>query len=127
TQRREHEKHQADPKAREANPIQQDQLDGLAQALAVMLMPDEVQKATAYYARLAAEQQAAKDKTGTYPPISWVTMQRGVAGAFNRTLRRGRKCAAGTREFARDMAKRVRTAVSAEAWLALTGRALGKH
>ena len=31
--RREHERQQADPKSREANPIQQDQLDGLAQAL----------------------------------------------------------------------------------------------
>ena len=96
TKRHEHEKQQADPKSREANPIQQDQLDGLAQALAVLLMPDEVQKVTAYYARLAAEQQAAKDKTGTYPPISWVTMQRGVAGAFNRTFGRARNCDAAT-------------------------------
>jgi len=125
--RREHEKQQADPKSREANPIQQDQLDGLAQALAVLLTPDEVQKVTAYYGRIAAEQQAAKDKTGTYPPIAWVTMQRGVAGAFNRTFRRARSCDAATLEFARDMAKRVRTAVSAEAWLALSGRALGKQ
>ena len=54
-------------------------------------------------------------------------MQRGVAGAFNRTFRRARSCDADTLEFARDMAKRVRTAVSAEAWLALFGRALGKH
>ena len=125
--RREHEKQQADPKSREANPIQQDQLDGLAQALGVMLAPDEVQKAIAYYGRLAAEQQAAKDKTGAYPPISWTTMQRGVAGAFNRKFGRARSCDAGTLEFARDMAKRVRTAVAAEAWLALSGRPLGKH
>jgi hypothetical protein len=125
--RREHERQQADPKSREANPIRQDQLDGLAQALAVLLAPDEAQKAVAYYVRLAAELQAAKDKTGIYPPISWATMQRGVAGAFNRTFRRARSCDAGTLEFARDMAKRVRTAVAAEAWLALSGRALGKH
>ena len=125
--RREHERQQADPKSRTANPIQQEELDGLAQALAVLLTPDEVQKVVAYYARIAAEQQAAKDKTGAYPPIAWATMQRGVAGAFNRTFRRARSCDAGTLEFARDMAKRVRTARSAEAWLALFGRALGKH
>jgi hypothetical protein len=125
--RREHDKQQADAKSREVNPFQQDQLDGLAQALSVMLTPDEVQKTVAYYGRLAAEQQAAKDKTGTYPAISWATMQRGVAGAFNRKFRRARSCDAGTLEFARDMAKRVRTAVAAEAWLALLGRPLGKH
>jgi hypothetical protein len=125
--RREHEKQQADPKSRDANPIQQDQLDGLAQALAVLLPPDEVQKVIAYYSGLAAEQQAAKDKTGAYPPISWATMQRGVAGAFNRIFRRARSCDADKLEFARDMAKRMRTAMSAEAWLALSGRALGKH
>jgi hypothetical protein len=125
--RREHERQQADPKAREANQIQQDQLDGLAQALAVLLPPDDVQKTVAYYSRLAAEQQAAKDKTGTYPPLAWATMQRGVAGAFNRTFRRSKRCDAGTLEFARDMAKRVRTARSAAAWLALFGRPLGRH
>jgi hypothetical protein len=125
--RREHERQQADPKAREANQIQQDQLDGLAQTLAVLLAPEDVQKAVTYYAQLAAEQQAAKDKTGAYPPISWATMQRGVAGAFNRTFRRTKRCDAGTLEFARDMARRVRSARSAEAWLALFGRPLGKH
>jgi hypothetical protein len=125
--RREHEKQQADPKSREANQIQQDQLDGLAQALAVLIAPDQVQKVTAYYSRVATEQQAAKDKSGTYPPLSWATVQRGVAGAFNRALRRTGSCDADNLEFARDMAKRVRTAMSAEAWLALSGRPLGKH
>jgi hypothetical protein len=126
--RREHERQQADRKARTANPIQQNQLDGLAQALtAVLLTPDEVQKAIVYYSRMARELEAGKDAAGTYPPVSWAAMQRGVAGAFSSKLRRANSCDAGTLEFARDMARRVRTAVSAEAWLALSGRALGKH
>jgi hypothetical protein len=124
--RREHERQQADAKSREA-PIQQDQLDGFAQGLAVLLPQDEVQKVIAYYSGVGAEAQATKDKSGTYPAISWATMQRGVAGAFNKRFRRAKSCDADTLEFARDMAKRVRTAVSAKAWLALSGRALGQH